>query len=292
MKGISLTRFIYLSIAAALITISLKAGAYFLTGSVGLLSDALESIINLVAAIIALFAIRLAQKPADENHAYGHSKAEYFSSSIEGGLIVFAAMSIGYTAINRLMHPQPIEQAWLGIGISILASLVNLAVGIVLLRVGKKYNSITLTADAHHLFTDVWTSAAVIVGIAIVAITKIEVLDPIIALLVAVNIIFTGYQLIKASMLGLLDTAIEPTERKKIHAILQTYVNTQVSYHSLRTRQSGQMKFISFHLSLPGKWSVDKAQKIADAITEEITQVISNSTVFIHTESFTKKCNQ
>jgi cation diffusion facilitator family transporter len=213
----SLTRFAWLSIAVAILTIGLKATAYWLTGSVGLLSDALESLVNLVAAIMALAMLTLAARPADEEHTYGHSKAEYFSSGVEGALILLAAASIGWTAWGRLLHPQPIEQPGTGLAVSIAASILNFIVARILLAAGRRYHSITLEADAHHLMTDVWTSAGVVVGIVLVVLTGWERLDPIVALLVAANIIWTGVQLVRRSALGLLDTALPKEELATIH---------------------------------------------------------------------------
>lgn len=212
----SLKKFLYLSIAAAVVTIGLKSGAYLLTGSVGLLSDALESGVNLIAAIVALSMITLAERPADEEHSFGHSKAEYFSSGVEGGLIVFAAASIVWTAVPRLIHPQALENINIGLIISVGASLINFGVARVLLVAGRKNNSITLKADGKHLMTDVWTSAGVLIGIALVKITGWMVLDPLVALAVAANIVWTGYRLMHSSALGLLDTAILQEERDQL----------------------------------------------------------------------------
>ena len=212
----SLTRFAWLSIAAAILTIVLKAIAYWLTGSVGLLSDALESFVNLVGALMALAMLTIAARPADEDHAYGHSKAEYFSSGVEGTLILIAAVSIGVAAIQRLITPKPLEQIGLGLGVSIVASLVNLFVALVLLRASKKHNSITLEANAQHLMTDVWTSAGVLVGVGAVALTDWERLDPIVAFLVAGNIIWSGVRIVRKSVLGLMDTAL-PVEAQNTY---------------------------------------------------------------------------
>jgi len=212
----SLTSFAWLSIAAAILTIALKAIAYWLTGSVGLLSDALESFVNLVGALMALAMLTIAARPADEDHAYGHSKAEYFSSGVEGTLILIAAVSIGVAAIQRLITPKPLEQIGLGLGVSIVASLVNLFVALVLLRASKKHNSITLEANAQHLMTDVWTSAGVLVGVGAVALTDWERLDPIVAFLVAGNIIWSGVRIVRKSVLGLMDTAL-PVEAQNTY---------------------------------------------------------------------------
>ena len=240
-----LTRFAWLSIAAAVITIGLKAGAYLLTGSVGLLSDALESVVNLLAAVVALWALSMAARPPDDDHEYGHDKVEYLSSGVEGSLILVAAFSIVASAVPRLFAPQPLEQTGLGIAISVVASLINLAVGRVLLRAGRQYGSITLEADARHLMTDVWTSAGVLIGIGLVIVTGWTILDPIIALIVAANIIRAGVQLMRRSTAGLLDTALPNMERATIQHLLMRYRREGVEFHAFRTRQSGSRRFVS-----------------------------------------------
>lgn len=284
MENKSLTRFAWLAIAGAVVTIALKAAAYFLTGSVGLLSDALESVVNLVAAVIALAALTIARKPPDEEHSYGHTKAEYFSSIIEGVLIIVAAIVIGYAAVERLINPQAIEQANIGLIVAAVASVINFVIARQLLKAGKKYSSITLEADAHHLFTDVWTSVGVIVGVGIVALTGITMLDPIIALLVAVNIVYTGYQLIKRSALGFMDTAIAQEERDTLRLILEKHTSGEIQYHGLLTRQSGMRRFISFHLLVPGTWSVQKGHDLAEEVEKEIRDAIPRVTVLVHIE--------
>src|SRR3954469_8696984 len=220
MNNTRLFRLLWLSIAAAVVTISLKATAYLLTGSVGLLSDAVESVVNLVAAVVALLALHWASKPADEEHAYGHQKAEYFSAGVEGALIVVAAVAIAVTAVDRLLHPQPIEDVGVGLAVSVVASLINLAVGSLLLRVGRRARSIVLEADGKHLVTDVWTSAGVIVGVAAVAISGWERLDAIVALAVAANIVFTGGTLMRRSVNGLMDQALDDATQQEIAAVL------------------------------------------------------------------------
>ncbi|MEK7107545.1 MAG: cation diffusion facilitator family transporter [Patescibacteria group bacterium] len=280
----SLTRFAWLAIAGAIATIALKTIAYYLTGSVGLLSDALESVVNLVAAVIALVALTIALKPPDEEHSYGHSKAEYFSSIIEGVLIIVAAAVIGYAAIERLINPKEIEQASIGLIVAAIASVINYLIARQLLNAGKKYRSITLEADAHHLFTDVWTSVGVIVGVGIVAITGITMLDPIIALLVALNIVYTGYQLIKRSALGFMDTAIAQEERDKLQLILGKHTSKDIKYHGLLTRQSGARRFVSFHLLVPGNWTVQKGHDLAEVVEKDIRDEIPDVTVLVHIE--------
>jgi cation diffusion facilitator family transporter len=285
MERTSLTRYAWLSIAAALATIALKAIAYFVTGSVGLLSDALESLVNLVAAIMALAMLVIAARPPDEEHAYGHYKAEYFSSGVEGALILFAAASIAVTAIPRLLAPQPIEQVGLGVAISVVASLVNLSVSLVLRRAGKRHNSITLEADAAHLMTDVWTSIGVLVAIGLVGLTGWERLDPIIALLVAANIIWSGVGLMRRSALGLMDTALPQSQRDAIRAIQAKYQAQGIQFHALRTRQSGAHAFISMHVLVPGQWTVQQGHELLERVETEVRQAVPYVTVFTHLES-------
>jgi cation diffusion facilitator family transporter len=280
----SLTRFAWLSIAAALVTIGLKFGAYLITDSVGLLSDALESLVNLAAAVMALAMLTLAARPPDEEHAYGHGKAEYFASSFEGALILVAAASIAYTAVRRLMEPAPVQDAALGIGISIVASLVNLGVARMLLRAGRRYRSIALEADAHHLMTDVWTSAAVVVGVGAAAFTGWSWMDPVLALLVTVNIMRIGVQLMRRSALGLLDTAVPEDERASIVRILDAYRPQGVEYHALRTRTAGARRFVSVHVLVPGAWTVQHGHELLEHIEAEIGAVIPAVTVFTHLE--------
>jgi cation diffusion facilitator family transporter len=281
----SLKKFLYLSIAAAVITIGLKSSAYLLTGSVGLLSDALESGVNLIAAVVALSMITLAETPADEEHSYGHSKAEYFSSGVEGGLIIFAAASIVWIAVPRLIHPQALENINIGLLISVGASLINLGVARVLLVAGRHSNSITLEADGKHLMTDVWTSAGVLIGIALVKITGLMVLDPLVALVVAANIVWAGYRLMRSSALGLLDTAIPQEERDQLKILLEKYRSQDIQYHSLLTRQSGQRKFVALHILVPGAWTVQKGHNALEKIESDIRNHFQGPvTVFTHLE--------
>lgn len=281
----SLTRFAWLSIGAAILTIALKAYAYILTDSVGLLSDALEAIVNLVGALMVLGMLTIATRPADEDHAYGHSKAEYFSSGVEGTLILIAAVSIIAAAIPRLIAPQPLEHVGLGLAISIAAALINLAVALILMRVGKQYNAVSLEANANHLMTDVWTTAGVLVGVAVVALTGWERLDPVIALIVAANIVWSGIRLVRKSVLGLMDTAIPIEERNKINKIIDPYKHGGVQFHALRTRQSGMRKFVSMHVLVPGTWTVQRGHQLLEQIEAEIRVELSGVTVFTHLES-------
>ena len=281
----SLTRYAWLSIGAAVTTIALKTTAYFLTGSVGLLSDALESGVNLVGAMMALAMLTIAARPADEDHTYGHSKAEYFSSGVEGTLILIAAVSIVATAIPRLISPKPIEQLGLGLGISVAASLVNLIVARILLKAGKRHNSITLEADAQHLMTDVWTSVGVLAGVGLVALTGWERLDPIVAFIVAANIVWSGVHIVRKSALGLMDTALPIKEQAILKSILEKYTKNGVEYHALRTRESGSRQFVSFHVLVPGKWSVQRGHKLLESIEADVRRALPSATVFTHLES-------
>jgi cation diffusion facilitator family transporter len=280
----TLTRFAWLSIAAALITIGLKATAYLITGSVGLLSDALESLVNLVAAIMALAMLTIAARPPDQEHAYGHEKAEYFSSGVEGALILVAAVSIIATSVPRLLNPQPIEQAGLGLAVSVVASAVNLGVALVLRRAGRQHNSITLEADAAHLMTDVWTSVGVVVAVGLVAWTDWERLDPIIALLVAANIVWSGIGLVRRSALGLMDTALPAGDLAKIRQIQERYSQQGICFHALRTRQSGARAFSSMNVLGPGDWTVQRGHELLEQIEAEIRASIPHITVFTHLE--------
>ena len=280
-----LTRFAWLSIAAAILTIGLKAAAYSLTGSVGLLSDALESVVNLVGAFMALAMLTIAARPADEDHAYGHSKAEYFSSGVEGTLILIAAVSIGVAAIQRLIFPKPLDQIGWGLGVSAIASLVNLAVALVLLGAGKRHDSISLQANAQHLLTDVWTSVGVLVGVSAVALTGWERLDPIVALVVAGNIVWSGVRIVRTSVLGLMDTALPAAEQNALRTVLEHYLPSGLQYHALRTRQSGARRFVSLHVLVPGKWTVQRGHQLLELIEADIRRVLPNVTVFTHLES-------
>ena len=284
MERSGLTRFAWLSISAALATIALKALAYFVTDSVGLLSDALESLVNLAAALMALAMLIVAARPPDEIHAFGYSKAEYFSSGVEGALIVFAAVIIAWTAVPRLITPQPLEQVATGLAASIIAAALNFFVARHLLSGSKQYRSITLEADAHHLMTDVWTSAGVVAGIAIVALTGWTRLDAVIALCVAGNILSTGVRLLRRSLLGLLDTALGHTEQELIKEILSRYASQDLHYHALRTRQAGVRSFISFHVLVPGEWSVQRGHDLVERVERDIRAAIPGATVFTHLE--------
>lgn len=280
----SLTRYAWLSIAAAIATILLKGVAWKMTGSVGLLSDAIESFVNLAGALMALWMLKLATLPADDDHAHGHSKAEYFSSAFEGLLILLAAVSIAYTAIVRLMSPQPLETVWVGLVVSVVASVVNFTVARTLMVAGKKHNSITLEADAHHLMTDVWTSVGVIAGVALVSLTGWLWLDPVIALLVSANIVWTGYQLMSRSAAGLMDISLPAEKLAKIEALLSKYREQELGFHALRTRQAGGRAFVTLHILAPGHWTVQRGHDWAERVEEDIRNALPNTHTTTHLE--------
>jgi cation diffusion facilitator family transporter len=280
----SLTPFAWLSIAAAIITIALKTLAWRMTGSVGLLSDALESLVNLAAAVTTLVMLTLAARPPDEEHAYGHGKAEYFSSAVEGMLILVAAGGIVWTAAGRFMHPRPLEQIGVGLAVSVAASLVNLGVARVLLRVGTRQRSIALEADGHHLMTDVWTSAGVLVGIAAVGLTGWQRLDPLVAIAVALNILWTGIRLVRRSALGLLDTGLATAERRALDEVLARHAGDRVQFHAVRTRQAGSRRFVSMHVLVPGAWSVQRGHALLEEIERDVRVAIPSVTVTTHLE--------
>jgi cation diffusion facilitator family transporter len=281
----SLRRFAWLSILAAVITIGLKTEAYLITNSVGLLSDAVESVVNLVGGVLALAMLTIAARPADDDHAYGHSKAEYFSSGVEGTLILIAAAGIAIAGVQRLLAPRPLEQVGLGLAVTALAALINLGVALLLLRAGRKANSITLEANAYHLLTDVWTSAGVIVGVAAVGLTGWVRLDPILALLVAANIVRTGAGIVHRSILGLMDAALPAAQRALIDQALDRYRQQGVEFHATRTRQSGARRFVSTHVLVPGDWTVQKGHELLDQIEGDIRAALPETTVFTHLES-------
>jgi cation diffusion facilitator family transporter len=263
---------------------ALKSLAYWLTGSVGLLSDAIESLVNLAGACMALAMLIIAARPADEGHLYGHSKAEYFSSGVEGTLILLAAISISVAAVQRLLQPQPVTDLGLGMIVCTLASAINFAVAWILLAAGKKHSSITLEADAHHLLTDVWTSLAVLGGVVLVVVTGWERLDPIVALLVAANIVWTGYRLVQRSVSGLMDAALPPDEQEKIISVLAKYESGQIKFHALRTRQAAARRFVSVHVLVPGFWTVQAGHQLLERIEADINAALPDVTVTTHLE--------
>lgn len=274
----------WLSVAAAVVTIILKTVAWWVTGSVGLLSDALESLVNLAAALAMLAMLAVAAKPPDEQHAFGYSKAEYFASSLEGALIFLAAVAIGWTSIERLIAPRPIENIGPGLAVSAVAAAINFAVARMLLVTGRARNSIALEADAHHLMTDVWTSVGVIVGVAAVSATGWLRLDPMIALAVAVNILWSGFRLLQRSFYGLMDRALPPQDQKTIREVLTRFEEAGMEFHALRTRQAAGRSFVSLHVLVPGDWSVRRGHAAVERIEADIRAALPNAVVFTHLE--------
>jgi cation diffusion facilitator family transporter len=279
-----LAKFAWLSIATAVVTIGLKSGAYLVTGSVGLLSDAAESVVNLVAAVVALIALTVAARPPDHNHDYGHGKAEYFSAGIEGLLIFVAAAFILVSSVQRFLHPAPLESVGIGLAISVLASILNGAMGLLLIRTGRKHRSVTLTADGKHLITDVWTSAGVIIGVLLVALTGWQRLDPVVAALVAVNILITGYRLVSQSVTSLLDAALPAQDVEEITTVLDRLRSADVDFTDLRTRESGRQRFVTLTVLVPGAWTVDRGHALADDVESAIRQTLPDTTVQTHLE--------
>lgn len=280
----SLARYAWLSVAAALVTMALKGTAAWLTGSLGLLSDALESFVNLGAALIVVVSVRVAAREPDEKHPYGYTKAEYFSSAVEGALIFVAALAIVAAAVPRLMSPQPIAHVDSGILIALVAAAINLGVALVLLRAGKRHESIALEADGYHLLTDVWTSIGVVAGVGATVLTGWLALDPLIAIAVAVHILWTGFKVLRRSLLGLLDRALPEPDMERIREILEPYRARGLDYHELRTRRAGRMRLVDMHLLVPGAMTVQEAHRVADEIEDRIREALPGSTVLTHIE--------
>jgi cation diffusion facilitator family transporter len=280
----SLTKYAWLSIGAAIATILLKTAAYRLTGSVGLLSDAVESLVNLAGALMALMMLTIAARPPDDIHRFGHSKAEYFASGVEGMLILAAAAAIAYAAIQRLINPQPLEQVGVGLIVSIIASTINFIVSRILMRAGKQYNSITLEADAKHLMTDVWTSVGVIAAVALVAVTGWLRLDPIIALIVAANIVWTGFNLIRRSVEGLMDVVLPGEEQEAIERVMVEYRKKGVEFHALLTRQAAARRFVTVHMLVPGEWTVHDAHHVAENFEHDVIKALGEASITTHLE--------
>jgi len=281
-----LARYAWLSIGVAFATIGLKSTAYLLTGSVGLLSDAAESVVNLVAAVVALIALRVASRPADHNHHYGHGKAEYFSAGLEGLMIFVAAAVILVTATERFLHPAAIESAGLGLAISTVGSVLNGATAVVLLRAGRLHRSVTLTADGKHLMADVWTSTGVVIGVLLVALTGWQRLDPVVAALVGVNILVTGFRLVAQSTVALLDVALDPEDAARLHGSLDAFRSPDVAIADVRTRQSGRHRFVALTLLVPGEWSVRRGHDLADEVEAAIARELPGVAVQTHLEPF------
>lgn len=280
----SLTRYAWLSIATAILTMGLKLVAWRLTGSVGLLSDALESLVNLGGAVMALMMLRIAMQPPDSDHAYGHSKAEYFSSGFEGMLILIAGGLIIWQAVPSLFNPHPLEQAWIGLLVSAAAAVVNLIVAQILKKAGRQHRSITLEADSHHLMTDVWTSIGILMGVALVAISGWRVLDPLIAIAVALNILWTGIKLLRESADGLMDAAWGDDDLHTLDEVLKEFSDANVQFHAIRTRRAAAQRFVSFHLLVPGAWPVQQAHELAERVEGRLSELMPGVTAISHIE--------
>jgi cation diffusion facilitator family transporter len=283
-QPVDLSRFAWLSIAAALVTIALKTVAWQITGSVGLLSDAAESLVNLVAAIVALVALTVAIKPADKNHHFGHSKAEYFSAAAEGMMIFVAAAVILFSSIQRFLNPQALENVGVGLAVSVVASVVNGLVAVVLLRAGARYRSITLTADGKHLMTDVWTSVGVVVGVLLVWVTGWERLDPVVAFAVGLNILVTGWRLIRSASAGLMDVSLPKEDNAVIREVLGRFTSSDVTWHRLLTREAGNRRFMQFDLLVPGGWTVQRGHDLVEDITDALVGEFPDIEVLCHIE--------
>jgi cation diffusion facilitator family transporter len=283
-SGRNLTKYAWLSIGAAVLTIALKFAAYALTGSVGLLSDAAESVVNFVAAVVALVALTVAARPADETHHFGHTKAEYFSAVVEGIMIFAAAAFIIVSAVQRFLDPQPLENVGVGLAISVVASLVNGGVALVLLRAGRQHRSITLEADGKHLMTDVWTSAGVVVAVLLVALTGWLRLDPLIAIAVGVNILVAGWGLIRTSVDGLMDKALDSETQAEVDAVIARFVSDEVAVHAVRTREAGHVRYVSMHVLVPGSWSVERGHDLCHELEEALQAQLEHCEVDTHLE--------
>ncbi len=278
-------RMAYLSIATSLATIALKFGAYFLTGSVSLWSDALESLVNLAAGLVALGALIVAERPADDRHAFGHDKAEYFSSGVEGTLILIAAVSIVWSAVHRLIDPLPLARLGPGLVVAFLAGAMNFAAARVMLKVARQHDSITIEADATHLLTDVWTSAGIIAGLLIVmAVPQWAILDPLMAIAVGIHIVVTGVGLLRRSADGLMDAALPPAELERAESLVRAALPEGSSFHALRTRKAGARRFLEFHLLVPGTMSVATSHALCDRIEAAIKARLAKAHVTIHVE--------
>lgn len=275
---------ILLSIGAAVFTLALKSAAYVLTNSVGLLSDAVESLVNVVAAVTAYLSLHYAARPVDESHTYGHEKIEFFSSGLEGVLIVVAAGAIAWYAVQRLIAPELLQPLGLGLAISLIASLLNGITAAILLRAGRKHGSIVLEADGRHLLTDVWTSAAVLLGLSLVWLTGIPMLDPLIALVVAANILWTGFDLIRRSFDGLMDRALPVLEQAAVRSAIERHLGPNMDYHALRTRRAGRRRFVDFHLLVPGRLTVQEAHTLTGWIEESVRSALPELEVTVHIE--------
>ncbi len=281
----ALPRYAWLSAIAAVATLGIKTTAWALTGSVGMLSDALETLVNLAGASIAILMLTVAARPADEEHPYGHGKAEYFSSGAEGALILFGALGITIAATRRLLEPRALEQVGIGLAISACAAVLNLIVAMVLMRAGRRHGSLTLEANAQHLYSDVWTSLGVFAGVGAVVITGRHWLDPVVGLLVSANIVWTGLGIVRRAITGLMDSSLSRSDLEALHRALTPNVVAPVQVHALRSRQSGTRRFVSMHVLVPGDWTVQRGHELLERIEADIRGALPNATVLTHLES-------
>lgn len=282
--GRSARSYAAISIATAVVTIALKLLAWKLTNSVGLLSDAAESVVNLVAAVIAFWALSIAARPPDEGHPHGHSKAEYFASAAEGFLIFVAALWIVIAALRRLQAPLPLERVSIGLAVSVAASLVNGVVAMVLLKAGRRLHSVTLRADGKHLMTDVWTSAGVVVAVLLVQVTGWLLLDPLIAIAVALNILWAGWKLIRESGIALIDAALPEDEQKAVAGAVAAFQEKGILFHAIRTRVAGPRRFVTMHVLVPGGWTVQQGHDLCEKVESAVREVLPLTTVLTHLE--------
>jgi cation diffusion facilitator family transporter len=279
-----LSKYGWLSLGVSLVVFSMKIVAFALTGSVGLLSDALESTVNIVAAIVAIVALRAASRPGDAGHHYGHGKAEYLSALVEGVMIFVAAIFIIFTAVERLMNPKPLDDLGIGLAVSVVASIINGATAVFLMQAGRRHRSIVLEADGKHLMTDVWTSAGVVVGVGLVGLTGWQPLDPLIAIAVAINIVFAGWGLIRNSTAGLMDSALPDADHDAILAVLRSRASDDITFHAVQTRASGRQRFVSMHVLVPGQWTVQRGHDFVSEIEDELHAALDNLSVLTHLE--------
>ena len=280
-----LARFAWISALAAVVTIALKATAWALTGSVGLLSDALESFVNLATALLAIAMLNLAARPEDEDHPYGHNKAEYFSSGVEGALVFLTGVGIGVAAVLRFLEPQPLEQLGIGVTLSALSTAINLGVALLMLHAGRRYRSVTLEANGHHLLSDVWTSVAVVAGLGAVALTGWHVLDPTVALLVAGHVSWIGLSILRRTVTGLMDSALTEEDQAALKRALEAHVVHPVQVHALKSRVAGARRFVSLHVLVPGDWTVQRGHELLERIEADIRRTLPNTSVLTHLES-------
>jgi cation diffusion facilitator family transporter len=280
-----LPRFAWASAWAAVATIALKFASWALTGSVGLLSDALESFVNLASAGLAIAMLNVAARPEDDEHPYGHGKAEYFSSGVEGSLIVLAGVGIAVAAVRRLIQPRELEQIGLGLALSGVSTAINLLVALVVLRAGRRHGSVALEANGHHLVTDVWTSVGVFAGVGLVVVTGRQALDPIVALLVSGQVSWTGVRILRRSITGLMDTALSPEEQEALRRAIEPHLVQPIQVHALRSRQAGTRRFVSMHVLVPGDWSVQRGHELLERMEADIRGAVPNASVLTHLES-------